>query len=928
MIMPTSCDGPIDKLSHRAHGLSNMSLPHIVIVKFGGSSVSSAACWHTITTQIKRLLSHQQRPVIVCSALHGVSNHLAHLASLTRTRASSPMAAATAEFTSIHRRMCKSLNLPTSLVDSAVAELTRLTQLAADSSSPEQSHPALTAKIMALGEYTLTTIGHAYLTQQGLSSWLLDAGDWLHSPSQPPVALPYGLTDHYLNASCDYTYDPELNQQCLNSPAEVIITQGFIATDHRGDTVLLGRGGSDTSATYLAAKLGAAAVEIWTDVPGIFTANPQEIPDSRLLLQLSYDEAQELASSGAKVLHPRCIEPLATAQIPLSIHWTHHPHLDVSTTISADGHSGYNVKGICAKKDIYVFSMTSIKMWQQAGFLAEIFALFKQFHLSCDTVSTSESNITVTVNAAIQNLSADILSQLKERLSSICSLSVYSDCVSISLVGQGIRSILHRLAPMLKVFEDRKVFVVSQAANNLNFSFTVQRQDAPGILKQLHALLFSATTDPHLHIFGPTWQQLDQQAGQTPSPLQAATQSYLLWWQQHRTEIQAMLEPAATACTLPAYVYHLPTIRQRAAELSKLTAVSMKYYALKANPHPQIITTIADFGFGFDCVSYGEIAYLKDHLATFEPRRIIFTPNFAPITEYERALQDGVTVTVDNLELIKAHPEVFAGQTIMLRIDLGTRHGHHQYVKTAGDESKFGIPKDEWANLISLIQTHSIALKGLHAHQGSGIAAMSIWRDSAAALIELADTIPRNHRSWPSLLIDVGGGFPIPDHPEEHSTFCATTLNTELMILKARHPGYEFAIEPGRYLVAEAGIIVTEVHQVKTKHHRHYIGVDAGMHTLIRPSLYGAYHHISHLHPPDHQPDRELITADIVGPICESGDILAHERRILQARPHDLLVICGAGAYGRVMASHYNQRGLPEEYIIDKVGVHGAPTPA
>lgn len=908
-----------------------MNSSRIVLIKFGGSSVSSAACWHTITTQIKRLLSQQQRPVIVCSALSGVSNHLAHLASLTLTKTREPIATAITEFATIHHRMCEALNLPTALVDSAVAELTRLTQLASTAvdssslpSSPEESHPALKAKIMALGEYTLTTIGHAYLTQQGLKCWLLDAGDWLHSLSQPPAALPYGLEEHYLSASCDYTYNPELNQQCLNSPTDLVITQGFIATDQRGHTVLLGRGGSDTSATYLAAKLGASSVEIWTDVPGIFTANPQEIPDSRLLLQLSYNEAQELASSGAKVLHPRCIEPLAATQIPLRIHWTHHPNLNVSTTVSTHGHSGYNVKGICTKKDIYVFSMTSIKMWQQAGFLADIFVLFKQFHLSCDTVSTSESNITVTVNGAIQNLNDDLLSQLKQRLSSICSLSVYRDCVSISLVGQGIRSILHRLAPMLKVFEDRKVFVVSQAANNLNFSFTVLSKDAPGILKQLHALLFSATTDPHLHIFGPTWKQLNQKtAGKAP---QTSTPSYLLWWQHHRAEITAMLH-SATMNTLPAYVYHLPTIRQRAAELGKLSAVTMKYYALKANPHPQIITTIADFGFGFDCVSYGEIAYLKDQLATFEPQRIIFTPNFAPITEYKRALQDGVTVTIDNLEIIKAHPEIFAQQAIMLRIDLGTGHGHHEYVKTAGDDSKFGIPSDAWPTLMSLIQTHHITLKGLHAHQGSGIDSMTTWRDTAQALIGLADTIPADRRSADPMLIDVGGGFPVQDHPEKRSAFCATTFNTELLKLKTCHPGYEFAIEPGRYLVAEAGIIITEVHQVKTKHQRHYIGVDAGMHTLIRPSLYGAYHHICHLHPPPHQQKRELITADIVGPICESGDVLAHERRILQAFPQDILVICGAGAYGRVMASQYNQRGLPAEHIIDDAPPHNPVAP-
>src|SRR5262249_28711225 len=160
----------------------------------------------------------------------------------------------------------------------------------------------------------------------------------------------------YLAASCSSAAEPELAAK-LGKESDIILTQGFIARDANGETVLLGRGGSDTSASYFAAKLVAERLEIWTDVPGMFTANPRKVPDARLLLRLGYEEAQELATMGASVLQPRCIEPVRRHGIPLLIRWTQHPERE-GTVIAADvSGGGAEVKAVSDKRNLVLVSM-------------------------------------------------------------------------------------------------------------------------------------------------------------------------------------------------------------------------------------------------------------------------------------------------------------------------------------------------------------------------------------------------------------------------------------------------------------------------------------------------------------------------------------------------------------------------------------------
>ena len=324
---------------------------------------------------------------------------------------------------------------------------------------------------------------------------------------------------------------------------KVVLTQGFIAANAAGDTVLLGRGGSDTSAAYFAAKLGAARLEIWTDVPGLFSANPRAVPTARLLRELHYDEAQEIASNGAKVLHPRCVLPVRQYKIPLHVYATQAPGLE-GTVVSANvADTAAQVKAIAIKKGITLVSMESPGMWHQVGFLADAFQVFKQHGLSVDLVSTSETNVTVSLDPTANTLDGAALAGLSAALSELCRVEILGPCASLSLLGQNIRGILHELGSAFELFQDQKIYLVTQAANDLNFTFVIDEAQGDRLVHQLHERLIQSIGSDK--VLGPTWAQLfaDKDAHAARS---------LNWWERPQKR-SALLEIAARESA--AFVY-------------------------------------------------------------------------------------------------------------------------------------------------------------------------------------------------------------------------------------------------------------------------------------------------------------------------------------------------------------------------------------
>jgi len=380
-----------------------------VVLKFGGTSVSSVANWHNIAGVVRARIAAGLKPVIVHSALSGITDRLE---SLLAGVASGTSQSVLEQIDSRHRDLARALGLvPGPEFERFMQELRQMADLAERS---RESSDGLRARVMATGELLATTLGATFLNAQGIDTAWADARLVLRADARPGATQKASL----LSATCDFTPDTAL-QMRWRALDRVVITQGFIAANEAGETVLLGRGGSDTSGSYFAAKLQAARLEIWTDVPGMFSANPRAVPTARLLRALHYDEAQEIASNGAKVLHPRCVLPVRQYKIPLHVYATQAPGLE-GTIVSANvADSAAQVKAIAIKKGITLVSMESPGMWHQVGFLADAFQIFKQEGLSVDLVSTSETNVTVSLDPTANTLDSDALDRLNSALGNL-----------------------------------------------------------------------------------------------------------------------------------------------------------------------------------------------------------------------------------------------------------------------------------------------------------------------------------------------------------------------------------------------------------------------------------------------------------------------------------------------------------------------------
>jgi len=323
-----------------------------LVMKFGGTSVSTAERWQTIRDLIRERQTAGYRPIVVHSAFATVSNGLQ---AMLDAAVDGDYQQQYDEIVELHMQLAADLGIDgQALLAKFIGDLERLlTGLRLI----REISPPVYVKVMALGELMATTLGAAYLQSQGLSVNWTDARDILQSVDVPRE----NERSRYLSASCAFDTDP-LIQARLAATDGVIVTQGFIARNLNGDSVLLGRGGSDTSAAYLAAKLDAAGLEIWTDVPGLFSANPRIVSGARLLKMLSYEEAQEIASTGGSILHPRCIRPVRTHAIPLRVRCTTQPTLE-GTLISRDpGSDAPAVKAISSRAGITVVSMETVTM--------------------------------------------------------------------------------------------------------------------------------------------------------------------------------------------------------------------------------------------------------------------------------------------------------------------------------------------------------------------------------------------------------------------------------------------------------------------------------------------------------------------------------------------------------------------------------------
>ncbi len=856
---------------------------HWVVLKFGGTSVSSASNWHNIAGVLRERIASNLRPVVVHSALSGITDRLE---SLLSAALAGEHAAVLEHIDRAHRDLAKKLSIaPSAQFDDFMGELTRMAEAIAET---RELGDRIRARVMAMGELLATSLGASFLNAQGIDTAWADARQCLRAERR------HGTNEkaNLLSATCDFAPDALL-QARWRGLERVVITQGFIAANDDGDTVLLGRGGSDTSGSYFAAKLAAVRLEIWTDVPGLFSANPRLVPTARLLRALHYDEAQEIASNGAKILHPRCVLPVRQYKIPLHVYATQAPGLEGTVVSSTVADSAAQVKAIAIKKGITLISMESPGMWHQVGFLADAFQVFKHQGLSVDLVSTSETNVTVSLDSAANTLDESALGRLSAALGELCRVEILGPCASLSLLGHNIRGILHELGAAFELFQDHKIYLVTQAANDLNFTFVIDESQGDRLVHQLHERLIQSIGSDK--VLGPTWQQLFASKERARVAVN--------WWEEPLKR-QRLCEIATRESA--AFVYDLGVLDAAIAQLERVGSVDRWAYAMKANWHPDILRRVHAAGLLLECVSQGELEHAFASVPGLEPRRVLFTPNFAPRAEYEYGLNAGVHVTLDNLYPLKMWPQLFRDEEIFVRIDPGFGRGHHHHVRTAGSNSKFGVPAAEVDELVDLVRNAGARVVGLHAHTGSGIFDVTNWTETGALLAGLAQRFPEVRA------IDIGGGMGVPEQLGQAEIDLAA-LDSGVAALKLKFPKIQIWMEPGRFLVAKAGVLVAVVTQLKGKGDIRYVGIATGMNSLIRPALYGSHHDIRNLTRLDEPLSRRV---NVVGPICETADQFGADRWLPPTEEGDVLLIATCGAYGYAMASNYNLRRPAPEFML------------
>lgn len=339
------------------------------------------------------------------------------------------------------------------------------------------------------------------------------------------------------------------------------------------------------------------------------------------------------------------------------------------------------------------------------------------------------------------------------------------------------------------------------------------------------------------------------------------------------------------------------------------------YYAAKANTNISVLAIMRDEGAFLDVLSPGEI-YLALK-SGFDPERILYTGTSVGEDELDYAIKSNVTINVDSLSqmeylLRKARPRMVA-----VRVNPEVGAGHHEHCVTGSRDSKFGLLKRDAQQVFKMAKDAGVNRFGIQMHIGSGILDPEPYFEAMENLLATARDAHED-LGVDFEFVDLGGGFGVPYRPDEQELDLEEVSGRIVTLFRKRVSEYRLGepalcIEPGRYIVCDAGILLTRVNSVKTTPFKEFAGVDAGFNTLIRPSMYGSYHEIVLANATRAGTERVY---DVVGPLCESGDFLARDRKLEEIRRGDVLAVLNSGAYGFVMSSQYNSRPRPAEVLL------------
>ena len=450
------------------------------IMKFGGTSVADAEAMDRVIAIVRRQLAASapsRPPVVVVSAMSKVTDRLIESARLAAEGSGEESAKLLNDLLERHVGVGKALvtgdRLPP-LLAQLTAEFSALMETARTLARHREVSPSSHDAIVAMGELASSQIVAAAFASKGVPAVWIDARTVLVTDDEHMAAIPD------MEATCRRTRDLVGAQR---EAGHVAVLGGFIGATAAGVTTTLGRGGSDYSAAVFGACLGVEEIQIWTDVDGMLTADPRVVDAPRLVPQLSFAEASELAYFGAKVLHPSTILPAVTKNIPVRILNSRRPEVE-GTMITANGRVHDGATALACKRGVTVVDITSMRMLMAHGFLRRLFEVFERFKTPVDVVTTSEVSVSVTVDNP-RRLD-DILGNLRSFAEVACEAQMAIVCI----VGENLRSDPTLFARAVSSLDRIPLRLVSQAASRRNITFVLRDSDVPEAMRRLHAAFF------------------------------------------------------------------------------------------------------------------------------------------------------------------------------------------------------------------------------------------------------------------------------------------------------------------------------------------------------------------------------------------------------------------------------------------------------
>ena len=449
----------------------------MIVMKFGGTSVAN---FEAITRAIFIVGGRlDQKPVVVVSALSKVTDLLYKISDAAASRNVAEAQTLMGELRNRHVSLASDLlEQSPAQKENAVARVNsicdKLEELVNAVCAVGELSDRNKAVIISNGELLSSTIICFVMNAKGIRTNLIDARKMMITSNE------------YLKA------EPDVDEITVRVPAVVeeafkgmdaVITQGFIGTNHSGEQTVLGRGGSDYSASLIGMAMDAERIEIWTDVDGVRSADPRKVENTRYLEKISFEEAAEMAHFGAKVLHPLTIEPAVKKNIPIYVLNSMNPS-GKGTAILRSELIEDGVKSVSFKENIRVINIFSMKMINTSGFLRRVFEIFSESKVSVDLISTSEANISVTVDAS------EKIDKVVEQLSKFADVIVDDDKSQISVIGKNIVRLNGMLKKTFAPLKRTNVYMISQGASFVNISFVVDREELVDVVKDLHYHLF------------------------------------------------------------------------------------------------------------------------------------------------------------------------------------------------------------------------------------------------------------------------------------------------------------------------------------------------------------------------------------------------------------------------------------------------------